>query len=122
MDSTQRLTTLVILALTATCSSCPAEPTTKEESRHQAWLHQRVKQAKTIKVGMTQADLLKVFSPAGGLQPIPATRYRLKSCSLIRVDVAFDKKGIVGGKRVSPDEIKITKISGLILDPDFILD
>jgi hypothetical protein len=113
--------TLAVFAVTLACEICLAQQTTLEESKHHAWLGERVKEAKSIKVGMTQADLLKVFSPDGGLQPIPPTRYRLRSCDLIRIDVSFDKKPLAD-REIPPERLKITKISELVLDPDFVFD
>ena len=62
----------------------------KEELKHQEWLRDRIEEAHSIKVGMTRADLLKVFEPDGGLQRIPPEIYVLRNCSLIKVRAQFE--------------------------------
>jgi len=67
---------------------------------------------------MSRADLLKVFDPDGGFDTIPATRYVLDSCTLIKVDVHFESPKGVSFTHLPPDsELKITAISKLYLEP-----
>lgn len=63
----------------------------KKEQSHEGWLVDRIKEATSIKPGTPRAAFLKVFDEQGGLQPIPADRYVLKSCTYIKVKVHFQK-------------------------------
>lgn len=75
------------------------------------WLEERYKEATSVRVGMSRAELMKVFEEDGGLQRIPASRYVLKSCPMIKVDVEFDVE-YGQAYRAKPDkEIKIKGIS-----------
>jgi hypothetical protein len=78
------------------------------------WLQERIREAKAIKSGMSRLELLKICDVEGGLQPIPATRYVLKSCPLIKVDVEFDAKA--SDPKTKDSEMKIIKVSRLYLD------
>ncbi len=60
---------------------------------HVAWLSERIKEAKSVKPGMSRMDLLKVFEVEAGLQAMLPTRYALKSCPMMKVDVTFDGAG-----------------------------
>jgi AraC-like DNA-binding protein len=75
------------------------------------WLEERYKEATSVRAGMSRAELLRVFDEDGGLQRIPASRYVLRSCRMIKVDVEFDV-GYGQAYRVKPDkELKIKGIS-----------
>jgi hypothetical protein len=63
------------------------------ESQHCLWVQQSLQKIKTIKVGMTRADLLKVFTTQGGLYtPIQRT-YVFRECPYLKVDVEFTPVG-----------------------------
>jgi hypothetical protein len=47
-------------------------------------------EAESVKAGMTRADLLMAFVPDGGMQFEPQTRFVLRRCSLIKVNVTFE--------------------------------
>ena len=80
---------------------------------HRKWLSDRIIEAHSIQPGMSRAQLLKVFDVEGGLQSIPATRYVLKSCPMIKIDVTF-KPG-VAGRSISVTE-PIATVSKVYLD------
>src|SRR2546430_1369593 len=63
------------------------------DQAHQQWLEERYKEAISIKPGMSRADLIKLFDEDGGMQMIAATRYVLKSCRLIQIEVKFNAYG-----------------------------
>lgn len=68
---------------------------TGTKSKHEQWLLERIKEARSIKPGMSRGALLKVFkADVGGLQSVPTTSYDLKSCGDVRlhVIVSFDKR------------------------------
>jgi hypothetical protein len=84
------------------------------------WLQERYKEATSIKAGMSREDLLKVFMEDGGLNTIPATRYVLRSCHLIKVDVDFETEYGRAYKERPDRELKIKQISKPYLEKMFI--
>ena len=91
---------------------------TEEDSRLYQWLLDRMLEAESIKVGMSRADLLRVFMPDGGLQRIPASRYVLRSGDLIKVDVEFGFPEGASLQNLPPDvELMISKKSRPYLEP-----
>jgi hypothetical protein len=92
---------LLGLVLIAGASSASLSP--QAERTHSQWLRERYEEATSIKVGMTRADLKKIFSEDGGLQSVPACRYVLRSSEMIKVDVEFEfPEGT--NDRTAPDE------------------
>ena len=81
------------------------------DQAHQQWLDDRYMEATSIKEGMSRADLLKLFEQEGGLQTIPASRYVLKRCRMIKVNVKFDTKYGVEYKPVPDEDLKIREVS-----------
>ncbi len=77
------------------------------------WLEQRIREAKTIKPGMTRAELLKICDVEGGLQPMLANRYVLKSCPLIKLEVDFDAKA---ADKKKDSEITVATVSRVYTD------
>lgn len=75
------------------------------------WLEERYKEATSIKTGMSRADLMKLFDEDGGFQGIPASRYVLKSCRLIQIEVKFDAKYGVAYKPTPNEDLKIVEVS-----------
>ncbi len=99
-------------------SATQVKVVTQEEAKHYTWLAERLKEAYSIRVGMTRADLLKVFEPDGGLNRIPPVRHVLRSCPLIKVDVQFDiSREMYLAHRPADTELKITAISKPYLEP-----
>jgi hypothetical protein len=85
---------------------------TQEEGKHYAWLGDRLTEAYSVQVGMSRADLLKVFDVDGGLQRIPPERYILRSCDMIKVKVQFELPKGTSRDKLPPDiELKISAIS-----------
>jgi hypothetical protein len=89
-------------------------------SEHLKWLDDRVKEARSIKAGMSYAELLILFEPEGGfgVQTQPAKRYILKSCPLICVEITFDvDEGKAStSKKTNLNDLRIQHISPLYLD------
>jgi|SRR5436853_5325851 hypothetical protein len=84
------------------------------------WLQDKYREATSIKAGMSREDLLKVFMEDGGLNTIPATRYVLRSCHLIKVEVAFNTEYGQAYKEKPDRELKIGRISKPYLENMFI--
>jgi hypothetical protein len=83
----------------------------EQEQAHRQWLNEQYTEATSIKPGMSRADLLQVFEEDGGLQRIPATRYLLKSCNMIKIEVEFDTEYGQAGEEKPDADLKITKVS-----------
>ena len=110
----------------------------QSQRQHDDGLQAKYSEATSVKVGMTRADLIKLFRMDGGLQRVGIpTRYVLRDTGMIKVDVEFEKppdaKKIVlpedlkpeaGGEAeryqiVPNEELKITEISKPYLEPPF---
>jgi hypothetical protein len=83
-------TPLIVLALTA--SFLPGQ-SSRRAQEHTEWVAESLKEIQTIKVGMTRADLLKVFTTEGGLSSGLNRTYVFRGCPFIKVDVEFDPVG-----------------------------
>jgi hypothetical protein len=57
------------------------------------WIANSLKEMQKIKVGMTRADLLKVFTTEGGISSSLNRRYVYRECPYIKVDVEFEPVG-----------------------------
>jgi hypothetical protein len=101
---------IIGLSLFATGSMSTRGQNELEEARRQ-WLYERYAEATSIKPGMSRADLLRFFEEDGGLQSIPATRYMLKSCNMIQIEVKFDTEYGQAYKEKPDADLKITKVS-----------
>ncbi len=65
-----------------------------QESQIQTeWIVNSLKEMQTINVGMTRADLLKVFTTEGGLSTGLNRTYVYRECPYIKVDVKFEPVG-----------------------------
>jgi hypothetical protein len=98
------------LLASATGLSVPAyaaKESATMQVNHQKWLSDRIDEAHKIKPAMTEADLLKVFDMEGGLQSKPASRYVLKSCPMIKINVTF---------KTVKNELVIATISPIYID------
>ena len=65
---------------------------------------------------MSRAELMKVFEEDGGLQRIPAGRYVLRSCRMIKVEVEFDVGHGRAYGRKPDEEVKIKGVSKPFLE------
>ena len=88
-----------------------------EDKAHQQWVEARYKEAKSIRTGMTRADLLKLFWLNGGIQTTEQ-HYTLKSCPLIKIDVKFDKYDF--SNKQADDSVRIVEVSRPYLEPMFL--
>ena len=77
----------------------------------QRWLEERYKEATSMRAGMSRAELMRVFEEDGGLQRIPAGRYVLRSCRMIKVEVEFDVENGQAYEGVPEEELKIRSVS-----------
>lgn len=106
-----KIVLLFMVGLWVLTGARPYAPQAGNDQTHQQWLEARYQEATSIKPGMTRADLLKLFEEAGGLQSIPASRYVLKSCSLVQIEVKFATKYGLEYRPVPDKELRITEVS-----------
>ena len=57
------------------------------------WVARSLKEMQTIKVGMTRAELMKVFTTEGGLSSALSRTYVYRECLYFKVDVEFKPVG-----------------------------
>jgi hypothetical protein len=65
----------------------------QRSQEHTEWIAKSLKEMEQIKVGLTRADLLKVFTTEGGLSTGLNRRYVYRECPYIKVDVEFEPVG-----------------------------
>ena len=101
---------LMVLASASILMWHPSVGRSQEEQSHIKWVEASLKEMETIKVGMTRADLLKVFMEEGGLSTRSSRSYVYRKCPYFKVTVEFKP---VGEQSAFPENPKdeITKIS-----------
>jgi hypothetical protein len=92
----------------------------QSEESHDRWLKERYAEATSVKVGMTRADLKKVFDQDGGLQPATRPRYVLKSSDIIKVDVEFAIPEGMNHRNAPDDLVHIKDISKPYLEEHYL--
>ena len=70
----------------------PAQ-TSPISQRRTEWIAASLREMEQIKVGMTRADLLKVFTTEGGLSTSLQRKFVYRDCPYIKVDVEFEPVG-----------------------------
>ena len=111
---------------------------TQQEIDHINWLGDRMKEAMSIRVGMSLEELLRVFEPDGGLQTTSLMeriqpsgdaddetlshrtdegRYVLRTCPLLKVRVHFEIPPEIDPIEASKKDVKVTKLSKVYLEP-----
>ena len=96
---------LLVLAASACAQGLPAlgHLLPYAPPSHTQWVAGSLKEMQTIKVGMTRAQLLRVFHPdAGGVFSRTSQQYVYHECPYFKVNVSFrpvgKAKGYEGGK------------------------
>ena len=90
-----------------------------QQQAHEKWVFERLKEAQSIKVGNTYADVRKHFRGDGGLSPVTQHRFVMILCSCIKIDVEFtDKDGRKIGFPI-PADARVSRISKLYLEQPF---
>ena len=79
------------------------------------WLEERYREAASVKVGSTYADVVKHFRADGGLMPIRGGRYVNILCPLMKIDVEFepDQRGLVA------PATRVTRVSRPYFEREF---
>ncbi len=65
----------------------------RKSEENTKWISDSLREMKTIEVGKTRADLLKVFTTEGGLSTGLQRTYVYRKCPYIKVDVEFEAVG-----------------------------
>ena len=92
MNKISTMTAAAILVLSLAGLSLPAQ--TSQGSQGQTeWIANSLREMQKIKVGMTRADVLKVFTTEGGLSTGLNRTYVYRECPYIKVDVEFEPVG-----------------------------
>src|SRR5882672_4082727 len=93
--SMSKFTSMIIASLFVpllTISILSAQSPQKSQGQTE-WIANSLKEMQKIKVGMTRADLLKVFTTEGGLSTGLNRTYVYRECPYIKVDVEFEPVG-----------------------------
>ncbi len=92
MSKVSTVIAAVILVLLFAVLTLPAQSFQKPKGQTE-WIADSLKEMQTIKVGMTRADLLKVFTTEGGLSTPLNRTYVYRECPYIKVAVEFEPVG-----------------------------
>jgi hypothetical protein len=107
-----KIATLCLIVLTSSFALMSRGSTNRSECEesHCKWIETSLTEMQTIKVGMTRADLLKVFMEEGGLSTRTMRTYVYRGCPYLKVNFEFKPVGEVKAFNESPSD-KIIKIS-----------
>lgn len=93
-----------------------AWPTPPRPESHSDWVLRSLKQMESVKVGMTRADLLRVFREEAGLSTRQQRTYVYRGCPYFKMEVKFQAIGVLeDGVEESPDD-QIVEMSKPFLD------
>ena len=104
---------LVTIVFSATISPSSGASGTDD---HTEWIAKSLKEMEGVKVGMTRADLLKVFEEEGGFSSRTSRRYVYRNCAYIKVDVEFESVSKIENTPKENGNDKIIKISKPFLE------
>jgi hypothetical protein len=108
------LTSAAIVCALLIGANCGAQTMrlSEENGKHCKWLSERLQEVRSVRPGMTEAQLLKVFYPDGGIQHFQPQVFVLRSCYMIKVDVTFDlPEGFSRENLPPPNDVRIKSIS-----------
>lgn len=84
------------------------------------WLEARMKEAQSIGVGSTFADVVKVFRGDGGLSTVTKHRFVLILCPYVKVDMEFETAKGGKAKYPLPAEAKVVSVSKPYFEHEFL--
>jgi hypothetical protein len=108
--------TVAAIACVLTPSASPARDDKAVAAERIKWVEESLKQMQTVKVGMTRAELLKVFAEEGGISTRTQQTYVYRGCQYFKVDVRFEPVGARAAAAPYPPGDKIVNISKPYLD------
>jgi hypothetical protein len=84
-----RILRLVLVCICCVAALAQEANVSQIDRKHTEWVASVLKSAQGVKVGMTRADLLLIFSTEGGLSTTSQRTFVHRNCPLIKVDVKF---------------------------------
>ncbi len=109
-------TLAILLCALALVVSAQSLRDSRKSEENTKWISDSLREMKTIEVGKTRADLLKVFTTEGGLSTGLNRTYVYRQCPYIKVDVEFEAVGRPArdaNGRVTLDEDNRDKIKSI---------
>ena len=89
-----RMSTAALMALCLIINTTSvAEELSSVTREHTEWVAESLREMETVRVGMTRAELLRVFATEGGLSTGLRRTYVYSECPYIKVDVEFEPVG-----------------------------
>ena len=89
-----RMSTAALIALCLIINTTSvAEELSSVTREHTEWVAESLREMETVRVGMTRAELLRVFATEGGLSTGLSRTYVYSECPYIKVDVEFEPVG-----------------------------
>jgi hypothetical protein len=85
-----------------------------------AWLDERLKEAESIRVGNTYADVVKVFRRDGGLSSVTKHRFVLILCPFLKIDIEFEDTSGVKVRYPVPDTARVARVSKPYFEREFL--
>ena len=86
-------TFVILLCALALIVSAQSFQESRKSEENTKWISDSLREMKTIEVGRTRADLLKVFTTEGGLSTGLRRTYVYRKCPYTKVDVEFEAVG-----------------------------
>ena len=83
---------------------------------HTEWVAKSLTEIESVKVGMTRAELMRVFKEEGGISTRTWRRYVYRDCAYIKVDVEFEPVGEPENKVTQSPGDRIIQISRPFLE------
>ena len=117
-------TTLLLACLASALGAGALRLGAAAEDDHRRWLAERYAEAVSVRPGMSRRELRRLFRPDGGLQTIPSSRYVLKSCGMIKVEVRLElpegasREDFRDENDLIDARMKITEVSKPYLEPE----
>jgi hypothetical protein len=86
-----------------------AQPQSCSLSDHTRWVESSLSAIRAVKVGMTRADLQRLFTEEGGIATASQRTYVFRECPYIKVDVLFALTEQDGRERPIDRVVEISK-------------
>jgi hypothetical protein len=80
---------LFFVVLSAAAHSQQSPPRSAFNPEHTEWISNALRSMQNVKVGMTRADLMRIFGTEGGISTTSQRTYVYRQCPYIKVDVKF---------------------------------
>jgi hypothetical protein len=91
-----------------------ASPQTSDPGDHTQWVESSMLEMKSVRVGVTRADVERVFAPEGGMSTALQKTYLFRKCPYFKVDIEF--AAAQANTTAESPEDKVAKLSKPYLD------